>query len=165
MRKCPRCGCGVAVETIVCEYCGGVISNIAILGDEISGIVCGACGEQNRPDAEDCRFCGLTLTRNCPRCGEPVGIDAAMCEGCGLDAAAFFDECVRIDIARAEALSRRRRRAARIDDIVAIGCVTAFALAGWRQRFRSDAPEWQIALYVTVLYLVMWALAKSGPGR
>jgi hypothetical protein len=162
LRKCSRCGCGVLRTSTICEFCGGVLSLIAVLGHEISGVVCFNCGEQNEPKANECTLCGQTLMHTCPRCGQALPTDAVSCQTCDLLRPAFFAESVRKELARTESQAGKRRRADIADDVVALGLVTIFILVGWWQGFQREAAAWQILLLITFLYLLMWALAKSG---
>ena len=161
LRKCPRCGCGLLLTSLICEYCGGVLSHIAAVGDEVSGVVCSQCGEQNDPTAVTCRSCTKPLLHSCPRCDESLAPDASWCPKCGLPRAGFFEECVRQDVAARATEARKWRRFAVADNIVATAVVAIFILVAWWQQLRSDAWEWKVWLAVTVWHLVMWAFAKS----
>jgi hypothetical protein len=40
--------------------------------------------------------------------------------------------------------------------------ITIFVLTGWWQGFRGDASAWKVWLFLTLMYLMMWGLSKSG---
>lgn len=161
LRKCPRCGCGLLVTSPICECCGGVLSHIAAVGNEVSGVICAECGAENDPTAATCRGCRKPLLHSCPRCDVPLAPEARFCASCGLARADFFGECVQQDVAARATEARKWRRFAVADNIVATAVVAIFILIAWWQGFRRDAWEWKVWLGVTVWYLVMWAFAKS----
>ena len=151
-----------AGASLICEFCGAVLSHVAAIGDDVTAVVCLTCGGQNGPASRDCIGCGQTLSHSCPRCGASVQIDAVSCPACEFERGDFYDECVRKELARAESQARKLRRATFIDDAVGVGFVTIFALTGWWQGFRSDASAWKFWLFLTLMYLMMWILSKSG---
>ena len=153
LRKCPRCGCGLLPTSPICDFCGGVLSHIAAVGEEVSGVIC-LCGKENDPTAPNCRACANTLAHTCPRCTASLAPDATSCPSCWLSRQDFFDECVRQDVAARTAEARRKRRAATIDDIVGLAIVGTFILVAWWQELRSDAWEWKAWLLVTACVLV-----------
>ena len=161
LRRCSRCGCGLLGTSLICEFCGAVLSHVAAIGDEVSAVVCLSCGGENGPAARDCCGCGQTLTHTCPRCGASVQRDAVSCSACELERRSFYYECLRTELARAESQARMRRRAIFVDDAVAVGFVTIFVLTGWWQGFRRDASA-KAWLFFTLMYLMMWVLSKSG---
>ena len=138
-----------------------MLSPIAAVGDEVSGIICPECGEENSPTALMCCSCAKSLAHSCPKCAESLATDAASCPKCGLSRTGFFEECIRQDVAARAAEARKWRRFAVADNIVATAVVAIFILVAWWQEFRRDAWEWKVWLGVTVWYLVMWAFAKS----
>lgn len=162
LRKCPRCSCGSVPTSTICEFCGAVFAHIAAVGEEISGLVCNACGEQNSPAATECRGCGQALTISCPRCGHHLHVDAVQCGKCDLPKSAFFDDCIQKELKQIEAQLRQRRRADVFDNVVAFVMVTVLAVLAWWQGLRNDAIEWQLWLFLTVLYVLMWVLGKRG---
>ena len=138
-----------------------MLSHVAAVGDEVSGIVCAECGEQNDPTALTCRACQKQLRHSCPKCAAPVDADAAWCATCGLLRSGFFEECVRQDTAARTAAAHRQRRFALIDNIAVIAVVAIFIGLAWWQQLRRDAWEWKVWLAITVWYVVMWAFSKS----
>jgi ribosomal protein L40E len=137
------------------------LSHVAALGDEVSGIVCAECGEQNDPTALTCRACQKPLRHSCPKCAAPVNADASWCASCGLPRSGFFGECVRQDTAARTAAAHRNRRFSLIDDIVLIAVLAILIGLAWWQQLRRDAWEWKVWLAITVWYVVMWAFSKS----
>ena len=158
LRQCPRCSCGLLPTSPICEYCGAVLSHIAALGDEVSGIVCAECGEQNDPTALACRACQKRLLHSCPKCAASVGADAAWCVACGLLRSSFFEECVRQDTTARTTSTQRLRRFAVIDNILVVAVIAIFIGLAWWQQLRRDAWEWKAWLAITVWWVVMWAL-------
>jgi hypothetical protein len=138
-----------------------VLTHIAAVGGEVSGIICPECGEQNDPARMECRACARALAHTCPRCAQALAIGAASCPSCGLSRRDFFDECVRQDVAAREAEARRWRRFAAVDDAILVAVVGIMILLAWWQELRPDAWAWKIWLGVTVSFVVMWAFAKS----
>jgi hypothetical protein len=138
-----------------------VLSHIAALGNEVSGVICTECGAENDPTAATCRGCRKPLLHSCPQCDEPLAPEARFRASCGLPRANFFAECVRQEVAARAAEARTWRRFAVADNITATTVVAIFIVLAWWQRLRSDAWEWKAWLGVTVWYLVMGALAKS----
>lgn len=161
-RKCSRCGCGLLPTTTICEFCGGVLSHLAPVGNEVIGVVCFVCGAQSRPDCGVCVACGEALPSSCPRCGNAAPISAANCPVCTLARRDFFAECVRRQACQAESRLRQRKLNDRIDNVVALLLVAGSIVISWSQGLQSDAPEWQLSVLITLLYLVMWALGKAG---
>ena len=45
LRKCPRFECGLLPTSAICEFCGGVLSQIAAVDNQVSGIICAKCGK------------------------------------------------------------------------------------------------------------------------
>ena len=162
LRKCSRCNCGLLGTSIICEFCGAVLSHVAAIGDDVAGVVCARCGGQSGPGARECTSCGQLLTQVCPRCGKSVQLNATSCPTCKLERERFYDECVRKELARGESEVRKRRRARIADDLVAVAFVATFLSVGTWQRFHRDAVAWKVWLLFTLLYLLMWALAKTG---
>ncbi|MGH2609941.1 MAG: double zinc ribbon domain-containing protein [Vicinamibacterales bacterium] len=138
-----------------------MLSHVAAVGGEVSGIICPECGEQNDPAGMDCRACAKTLAHTCPRCAESLATGVASCPSCGLWRQDFFDECVRQDLAARKAEARRWRLFAAVDDTVLVAVLGIMILLAWWQELRPDAWEWKAWLGVTVWFLVMWAFAKS----
>jgi len=61
-----------------------------IYSENMSALLCSACGAENPARARFCMSCGSQLERRCPSCGEPAPPDARFCMACGtaLDASA-----------------------------------------------------------------------------
>lgn len=66
------------------------------------------------------------------------------------------------ETARMDSQARNRRRADLVDEVVAVAVVSIFLFTAWRQELSQDAVAWKAWLFVTVMYLPMWLMSKTG---
>lgn len=162
LRMCPRCGCGLLPPSVVCQYCGAVLSHLAIVGAGVSAIVCSFCGTQNNEEAVNCNSCGAVLEISCPRCDALVPVEATVCAKCGLAKNDRYGESLRNERAGAKLSARTRRRAELGGNISALATIGGLVLLGLLQRQNQDGSIWKIWLILAAILLLMWLMTKTG---
>lgn len=75
MRKCPKCGADVPLESKFCLNCGEKLV--------VETISCPKCKAEIPKGAKFCLSCGQKLVQSCPKCNADLPAGAKFCLNCG----------------------------------------------------------------------------------
>jgi ribosomal protein L40E len=160
LRRCGRCSCGLTTAASVCDYCGAVLTPIAIAGKEVFAVVCLSCGHQNPVAAENCAKCNRELLQVCPNCESTISCVSSNCAYCGALRSDFYTICAR-QASVDEQQNRKSRRIARIIPPVVgaafVGLFLALSLVSVAIHDVWLAKAWLIPAGVCAIFsLMLW---------
>lgn len=91
-RFCGSCGgnlvstpIGIHKDTITCDKCSTQMPKTARFCPNCADpvLACPSCGEDNDPNAINCRSCGVTLPTSCTKCSASITAGTKFCPECG----------------------------------------------------------------------------------